>query len=164
MCKHRCLILFLKAFHWLCHYSVQNLQVPITKLIIVKYLCINNVMESRTALLAALSPRKARVGHGTSCRESTLTSEPLSFICTAHMIRPALVLPEKRCRKYVERLDLCLLEVLEMKKLHEKVCLSCENSKGTTMTSCLQWLNAQNGTGFEQATVTQVVGKAVWSC
>ena len=31
-------------------------------------------------------------------------------------------------------LDLCLLEVLEMKKLHEKVYLSYENSKGTAMT------------------------------
>ena len=121
-------------------------------------------MESRIILLAGLFPREAHVGHGTACRESTLTSQPLSFIYTAHVISLALVLPEERCRKYVERLDLCLLEVLEMKKLHEKVCLSCENSKGTTMTSCLQWLNAQNSTGFEQATVTQVVGKAVWSC
>lgn len=121
-------------------------------------------MESRIVLLDGLFPRKARVGHGTACRDFTLTSQPLSFICTAHIISLALVLPEERSRKYVERLDLCLLEVLAMKKLHEKVCLSRENSKGTTMTSCLQWLNAQNSTGFERATVTQVVGKAVWSC
>lgn len=107
-------------------------------------------MESRIVLLAGLFPRKARVGHGTACRGSTLTSQPFSFICTAHIISLALVLPEERSRKYIERLDLRLLEVLEMKKLHEKVCLSCENSKGTTMTSCLQWLNAQNSTGLSK--------------
>ena len=74
-------------------------------------------------------PRNACAGHGADCRESTLTSEPLSFICAAHIVSLVLVLPEER-----SNLDLCLLEVLEMKKLHEKFCLSCENSKGTTMT------------------------------
>lgn len=62
-------------------------------------------------------------------------------------------------------LDLCLLEVLEMKKLHESLSFPMKISRHNNDCGCLQWLEMQeNGIGFEQAAVTQVVGKAVWSC
>lgn len=80
-----------------------------------------------------MAPRKAHVGHGDACREVTLTSPPLSFICAACIIRPSVVLSEGRSREYIERSWLVSLGGLRMKKIHGKVWFSCENSKGKTM-------------------------------